>query len=61
MAIEGDLGEPELIDTGEYAIRMGVSAGTVERWMSEKKLVPDMRTPGGAPRFWWPPKEQREG
>jgi excisionase family DNA binding protein len=45
----------ELLKKGEFAARLGVHVSTIERWMASGKLQPDYRTPGGHPRFAWPP------
>lgn len=48
----------ELLTKAEYAERMKVNVSTVERWMANGKLIPDARTPGGYPRFAWPPTSE---
>lgn len=52
--------EFDLLDKRAYADKLGVTERTVDRWLGEKRIQPDWRTPGGSPRFRWPPliKEQ---
>jgi predicted site-specific integrase-resolvase len=50
----------QLVNKRRFAELVGVSAGTVDRWLTDGRLQPDWRTPGGAPRFYWPPTTQRK-
>ena len=51
------MGDFELLDKAAYAEKLNVTSATIDRWLASKRLIPDWRTPGGSPRFRWPPKE----
>lgn len=52
--------EYRVVNKATYAELMMVNQSTVERWMAKGELEPAFRTPGGSPRFWFPPENARE-
>lgn len=51
---------PILVTKVELADAFGVNVSTIERWQTEGKIKACYRTPGGSPRFWYPPLEAYE-
>ena len=42
---------PKLVPTGVAAKAIGVDRGTLHRWWTEKKVAPELVTPGGHARW----------
>ncbi len=48
---DGRVSKPELVHTSEAAKVLGLSARSIARWVAEKKITPDLVTPGGHMRW----------
>lgn len=52
--------EPEpTLTTAEVASRLSVNRKTVQRWVTDRKLVPAYTLPSGAHRFRWSEVEEQ--